>query len=65
MGIVNKFKEFYCKCRQRSSVASDKESEIKYYLLMKNCGNENILQREDCIMQKGKKKIAEVTFLKR
>lgn len=42
MGIVNKFKEFYCKCRQRSSVASDKESEIKYYFLMKKRGNENI-----------------------
>ena len=41
MGTVNNFKEFYCKCRQRSSVASDKESEIKY-LLIKNCGNENI-----------------------
>lgn len=53
MGIVNSIKEICCKCKQRNSVVSDMESEIKYYylLLMKDCDNENItVEREDFIM---------------
>lgn len=53
MGIVNNIKEICCKCKQRNSVVSDMESEIKYYylLLMKDCDNENItIEREDFIM---------------